>query len=129
MEKMIAYCGFDCTKCSAYIAKKENDDELRIRSAKEWSQGGYEVFPDKVNCDECLSTTGELIDYCNICDIRTSSAILSASSIVIPFLTFIWNPVLTILGILGSGLALLFDKTYLLLETFFVVKCLYLKGG
>ncbi|NLI56885.1 DUF3795 domain-containing protein, partial [bacterium] len=28
MEKMIAYCGFDCTKCSAYIAKKENDDEL-----------------------------------------------------------------------------------------------------
>ncbi|HQJ56387.1 MAG TPA: DUF3795 domain-containing protein [Caldisericia bacterium] len=38
MEKMMAYCGFDCTKCPAYIAKKENDDELRIRTAKEWSQ-------------------------------------------------------------------------------------------
>lgn len=29
MNKMIAFCGLDCTKCDAYIATQTNDDALR----------------------------------------------------------------------------------------------------
>ena len=35
MDKMIAHCGLDCTKCDAYIATINNDDELRESVANE----------------------------------------------------------------------------------------------
>jgi hypothetical protein len=38
MKKMIGYCGVDCSKCVPYIAKKENNDELRKQYAEEQSQ-------------------------------------------------------------------------------------------
>jgi hypothetical protein len=71
MEGMVAYCGIICTKCPAYIAKKENNDELRKKTAEEWSkQFNQEITPENVNCDGCLVTDGVLIQYCNICEIR-----------------------------------------------------------
>lgn len=71
MERMVAYCGLICTKCPAYIAKKENNDELRKKTAEEWSkQFNQEITPESVNCDGCLVTDGVLIQYCNICEIR-----------------------------------------------------------
>jgi hypothetical protein len=70
MEKMIAYCGIECSKCPALIAKKENNDELRKKTAEEWSkQFNAEMKPEDINCDGCLST-GVLVGYCNICEIR-----------------------------------------------------------
>ena len=38
MNKMIAFCGLDCTKCDAYIATQTNDDALRAQTAKLWSK-------------------------------------------------------------------------------------------
>ena len=38
MDKLIAPCGIDCSKCGAYIAKKNNDDALRKSTAEEWSK-------------------------------------------------------------------------------------------
>ena len=69
MEHPIAYCGLDCLKCPAYIAKRENDNELRIKTAKSWSSHGFKVEPDQINCDGCHSE-GELIDFCSSCLVR-----------------------------------------------------------
>ena len=38
MDTMIAHCGLDCSKCDAYIATINNDDELRESVAKLWSE-------------------------------------------------------------------------------------------
>lgn len=71
MERMVAYCGLICTKCPAYIAKKENNDELRKKTAEEWSkQFNQKITPESINCDGCLAPDGVLIQYCNICEIR-----------------------------------------------------------
>ena len=70
MEKMIAYCGVECTKCQAFIATKENNDELRKKQAEEWSkQLNQTITPESINCDGCLST-GRHVSYCSMCDIK-----------------------------------------------------------
>ena len=69
---MIAYCGLECTKCPAFIAKKENNDELRKKTAEQWSKQFNQTFaPEDMNCDGCLSIDGEHIQYCSVCEIRT----------------------------------------------------------
>jgi hypothetical protein len=71
MEEMIAFCGLVCTKCPAYIAKKEDNNELRKETAEKWSKDfNSEIKPEDVNCDGCLTTDGVVIQYCNMCEIR-----------------------------------------------------------
>ena len=38
MNKLIAACGLDCAACPAYIASATNDEELRKKTAAEWSR-------------------------------------------------------------------------------------------
>jgi len=37
-EKHMAMCGLDCGSCAAFIATKNNDNELREKTAKEWTE-------------------------------------------------------------------------------------------
>ena len=38
MNDMIAYCGLNCEKCDAFIATQNNDNALREKTAKLWSE-------------------------------------------------------------------------------------------
>ena len=38
MNDYIAYCGLDCEACEARLATINNDNELRIKVSKEWSE-------------------------------------------------------------------------------------------
>jgi len=70
MEKIIGICGIDCTTCPAFLARKNDDDELRKKTAEEWSkQFNQTIAPESINCDGCI-TPGEHIDYTHICEIR-----------------------------------------------------------
>jgi hypothetical protein len=71
MADFIAYCGIDCGQCPAYVAKKENNAELRIKTAVEWSKAfGTEFKPEQINCDGC-TIAGQHIIYCDqLCEIR-----------------------------------------------------------
>lgn len=54
MKKMIAYCGLDCEKCDARVATLTNDDALREKTAKLWSElNGVEILPKMINCEGC----------------------------------------------------------------------------
>ena len=51
MNDYIAYCGLDCETCEAHIATVNNDYDLRIKVAKEWSElNSVEITPEMINC-------------------------------------------------------------------------------
>ncbi len=76
-KKHIAICGLDCSSCTAFIATKNNDDKLRGKTAKEWTEryrttgrGRPPVKPEDINCFGCLSQAGPVYLYCLKCEIR-----------------------------------------------------------
>ena len=71
MKKLIAYCGLDCEKCDAYIATQNNDQALREKTAKYWSElNGVEITAEMINCDGCR-TDGRKTPYCeSLCQIK-----------------------------------------------------------
>ena len=71
MNKMIAYCGLDCGKCDAYIATRNNDRDLRLKTAKLWSEmNGVTILPEHINCEGCRMY-GVKTPFCStLCEIR-----------------------------------------------------------
>ena len=71
MKKLIAYCGLDCEKCDARKATLGNDNALREKVAKLWSElNGVEITPEMINCEGCRAN-GVKTPYCNgLCPIR-----------------------------------------------------------
>jgi len=75
MEKIIAFCGIDCSECKAFLATKEDNDNKRTEVAKEWSKEfGHEIKPEEINCVGCLDMTGPHINYCGMCEVRNCGA-------------------------------------------------------
>ena len=71
MKNYIAYCGLDCESCEARIATIHNDDSLREKVAKLWSDlNGVEITPEMINCVGC-KIDGVKSPYCDsLCPIR-----------------------------------------------------------
>ena len=71
MDKLIACCGLDCSKCEARIATINNDDVLRIKVAKEWSKlNNVLITKEMINCLGCR-TEGVKTPFCDqMCEIR-----------------------------------------------------------
>ncbi len=71
MKELIAFCGLDCERCEAFIATKNDDDVLREKVAKEWSElNGVDITPEMINCQGCR-TDGVKTVYCDsLCPIR-----------------------------------------------------------
>ena len=71
MKDYIAYCGLNCEYCEAYIATKNNDDELRKKVAEEWSKlNNVEITPEMINCEGCRRN-GVKTPFCDsLCPIR-----------------------------------------------------------
>lgn len=71
MDKMIAVCGLDCGSCDARKATVENDDALRAKVARLWSEmNGVEITPQSINCEGCRAD-GVKTPYCaQLCPIR-----------------------------------------------------------
>lgn len=71
MKQMIAYCGLDCEKCEAYIATKNNDNELRVKIAKLWAEmNNAPITAEMINCLGCR-VEGVKTPFCeSMCEIR-----------------------------------------------------------
>ncbi len=71
MNYYIAYCGLDCETCKAHTATVNNDNDLRIKVAKEWSElNGVEITPEMINCTGCR-IEGIKTPFCDsLCPIR-----------------------------------------------------------
>ena len=73
-----AFCGIDCEKCPVRIATLKNDNQLRQKTAKEWSDlyrenlerfGIQSLNVQDINCCGCRSDRGLFIG-CASCSIR-----------------------------------------------------------
>ena len=69
MGMSIAYCGLDCSKCPAFIAKRDNNQELRDKTAKEWSSADFSVKSEEINCNGCHSSSDHF-KFCTECAVR-----------------------------------------------------------
>ncbi len=71
MKKYIAYCGLDCEKCDARTATLNNDNALREKVAKRWSEmNGITITADMINCEGCRMD-GVKTPFCDrLCPIR-----------------------------------------------------------
>ncbi len=67
-EKIVAFCGIICSECPAFIAKRTNDDELRRKTAEEWSTEEWPLQTSEINCDGCTAG-GELPKFCTMCEV------------------------------------------------------------
>jgi len=71
MDKFIAYCGLDCSKCEARIATINNDDNLRKKVAKEWSEmNQVEILPSMINCEGCRLDGVKSVFCDRLCEIK-----------------------------------------------------------
>ena len=63
MNDYIAYCGLDCEACQARLATINNDNELRIKVSKEWSElNGVEITPEMESCEKIGAIIGNNSD-------------------------------------------------------------------
>ena len=71
MKPMLAYCGLDCEACDAYLATIHDDQALREKTAKLWSEWNQTlILPEQINCEGCRSDGVKTI-YCDsLCPIR-----------------------------------------------------------
>ncbi|MDE6201604.1 MAG: DUF3795 domain-containing protein [Clostridiales bacterium] len=71
MKKLIAYCGLDCEACDARKATLNDDNELRQKVARQWSEmNGVEITPEMINCEGCR-LDGAKTPFCDsLCPIR-----------------------------------------------------------
>ena len=71
MKTMIAICGLDCEKCDAYLATINNDQALREKTAKLWSELNHvTILPEQINCEGCRANGVKFV-YCEqLCQIR-----------------------------------------------------------
>jgi len=76
MKTKISMCGLDCSFCAAFIATQNNDDKLREKTAKEWTERYRKtkrnrppVKSEDINCMGCLSD-GPVYLYCRQCKVR-----------------------------------------------------------
>ena len=76
MKEYIAYCGLDCEICEARIATVNDDDALRDKVAKLWSElNGVEITPEMIHCSGCR-IDGVKTPYCDsLCPIRKCAMI------------------------------------------------------
>ena len=71
MRKMIAYCGLDCEKCDAYIATINDDQGLREKTAKAWSElNQVPILPEHINCQGCRAEGIKTVFCDSLCEIR-----------------------------------------------------------
>ncbi|HPE96263.1 MAG TPA: DUF3795 domain-containing protein [Bacillota bacterium] len=71
MKKKIGCCGLDCEKCDAYIATINNDEALRAKTAKLWSElNGVEILPEMINCEGCRADGAKTYFCSDMCEIR-----------------------------------------------------------
>ncbi len=71
MKEMIGCCGLDCETCDAYLATIHNDDVLREKTAKLWSElNQAPITPEMIHCLGCRVDGAKTYFCSDMCEIR-----------------------------------------------------------
>mgnify|MGYP001530053683 CR=1 FL=1 len=68
MKRLIACCGLDCEHCDARRATVDNDDALRERTARKWSEmnDAPQITAATIHCTGCRTEGVKFVDACPI---------------------------------------------------------------
>ncbi len=68
----ISICGLNCNVCPAFLAYKNNDQDLRVKTAKTWAKEFHDpsIKPEHVSCLGCLSLKQPIYKHCLECGVR-----------------------------------------------------------
>lgn len=71
-NKIIAFCGLNCSECEGYKATQANDEAWKERVVAQWRVEFNAPNMDvaAVTCDGCTAVAGRLGAYCSVCEIR-----------------------------------------------------------
>jgi len=69
-ERLLAFCGIDCTECPAYIATQQDDQEQLKKTAEGWSSPESKIAPEDIICDGCLPDEKRLASFTSECQVR-----------------------------------------------------------
>ena len=70
-RNMIAYCGLNCGKCDAYLATINDDQALREKTAKLWTElNQVHILPEQINCQGCRADGTKTVFCESLCQIR-----------------------------------------------------------
>lgn len=71
MKKKLGFCGINCSECEAFIATKNNDDNLRKETAEKWSKMFNPIIKlEDINCLGCTSKSKNVFLHCTVCEFR-----------------------------------------------------------
>jgi hypothetical protein len=72
MNRLIAFCGLDCSGCDAYLATQAQDVAAQARVLEHWriEYGNPGMTLADVTCDGCTSADGRHGGYCGACPVR-----------------------------------------------------------
>ncbi|MGN0997220.1 MAG: DUF3795 domain-containing protein [Candidatus Ventricola sp.] len=71
MKTMIAICGLDCEQCDAYLATVHDDQALRERTARQWSELNHvPILPEQIHCMGCRAEGVKTVFCDSLCEIR-----------------------------------------------------------
>ena len=71
MKNEIACCGLDCETCDAYLATIHDDQPLRERTARLWSElNRAPILPEHINCEGCRGDGAKTVFCESLCAIR-----------------------------------------------------------
>jgi len=71
VKDMIGCCGLDCEKCDAYIATINDDQALREKTAKLWSElNNAPILPEHINCGGCRADGVKTVFCESLCEVR-----------------------------------------------------------
>lgn len=71
MKNKIAYCGLNCEKCDAYLATLHDDQALREKTAKLWTEWNQTpILPEHIHCLGCRGDGAKTVFCESMCGIR-----------------------------------------------------------
>lgn len=71
MKNKIAYCGLNCEKCDAYLATIHDDQALREKTAKLWTEFNQTtILPEQIHCQGCRGDGAKTVFCESLCGIR-----------------------------------------------------------
>lgn len=70
-DKMISYCGIDCSKCESYLATQTDSDVERKKIAEQCRiDFNVNLKPEEINCNGCKSDDAKCSFAETLCEIR-----------------------------------------------------------
>lgn len=69
-KERISYCGINCSTCPAYVATQKEQEPVKIRIAKLWSDQDYQYDACEITCKGCREPWGKKFRHCQDCEVR-----------------------------------------------------------